>query len=147
MSGNVGEDQSASRTSPILAPVALVRPPTTCRYLIIPGAAAPFRLAAAQCLEMSLKTFLMKKVGMTERQLKTKIGHDLRKAWTRCVQNGLGLDATMPRWAAYLDAGHDQPYLFPHARTNTGVVLASKAQVLDGLWGVMALVLAATGVT
>lgn len=34
-----------------------------------------------------------------------------------------------------------------YARTNTGVVLASKAQVLDGLRGVMALVRAATGVT
>jgi hypothetical protein len=33
-----------------------------------------------------------------------------------------------------------------YARTNTGVVLASKAQVLDGR-GVMALVRAATGVT
>lgn len=107
-------------------------------------AAAPFGLVAAQCLELALKSFLMKNVAMTEKELRTKISHDLRKAWTQCVKNGLDIDATMPRWAAYLHAGHHNPYLFRYNKTNTATVLASKAHVLDGLIGVMKLVQAAS---
>ena len=108
--------------------------------------AAPFGFVAAQCLELALKTYLMKNAGMTERQLKEKVGHDIGKAWSRCVAAGLGL-ATLPTWAAHLDAGHDSPYLFRYAQDNTGIVLAPKAQVVNGLKEVLAVVQAATGVT
>lgn len=110
-------------------------------------AAAPFGFVAAQCLELALKTFLMKKAGMTEEDLINKVGHDLRKAWLRCVQNGLPLDAKMPSWAAYLGAGHRKPYRFRYGRNNTGMVLASKATILDQLRQVLAIVQTESGVT
>jgi hypothetical protein len=106
----------------------------------------PFGFVAAQCLELALKAYLMKNAGMTEADLIKRIGHDLQKAWTQCVQNGLGIEATMPVWAALLDGGHDRPYLFRYAQENTGLVLAPKITALDGLQGVLAAVQAATGI-
>lgn len=107
----------------------------------------PFGLVVAQCLELTLKTYLMKNAGMTEDDLRTKVSHDIQKAWTRCVQNGLAIPAAMPTWAAHLDGGHDKPYLFRYAQDNTGLVLAPKVTVLDGLRQVLTAVQAATGVT
>ena len=65
-------------------------------------AAAPFGLLAAQCLELALKSYLMKKAGVTEQTLRNKIGHNIAKAWSQCVRAGLGLKPDMPTWAARL---------------------------------------------
>jgi hypothetical protein len=99
-------------------------------------AAGPFGLASAQCLELTLKAYLMIS-GMSERDLRNKVSHSLNEAWSRCVKAGLDIDADMPSWATSLDAGHDRPYLFRYARDNTGILLPSKDTVLNGLRGVL----------
>ena len=103
---------------------------------------------AAQCLELTLKAHLLH-IGVSEKDLRnpTLFGHDLVKAWDKCVSAGLGIPATMPDWAAKLNGGHQAPFLFRYAQDNTGIVLAPKSVVLAGLSDAMAKVQAATGVT
>jgi len=109
-------------------------------------ASGPFGLVSAQCLELALKAYLMA-CGMAEEDLKNKISHDLSKAWSRSVEVGLEIVAEIPDWAKHLDAGHEYPYIFRYGRANTGIVLASKDTILDGLSGILAAVQEATGVT
>ena len=106
--------------------------------------AAPFGFAAAQCLELALKAYLMKNAGMTEEALIKKVGHDIAKAWSLCVSAGLGLDASVPDWVEPLARGHERPYVFRYGRDNTGIAL-SPIHIKVGLVGVLKAVQAATG--
>lgn len=108
-------------------------------------AAPPFGFVAAQCLELALKSYLMKSAGMTEGALRREVGHDIEKAWSRCVTAGLGLDAALPTWVVSLAAGHDSPYLFRYGRDNAATVLLSKVETMRGLKEVLTTVQAATG--
>lgn len=64
-------------------------------------AAAPFGFVAAHCLELALKSYLMKSAGMTEQAMRKELGHDIEKAWSRCVTAGLGPDAALPTWVVF----------------------------------------------
>jgi hypothetical protein len=109
---------------------------------------AAFGFDAAQCLELTLKAYLLH-LGVGEKDLRnpTLFGHDLMKAWVNCVAAGLALAAAMPDWAIKLNGGHQTPFLFRYAQDNTGIVLAPKSVVLAGLRDVLAEVQAATGIT
>jgi hypothetical protein len=107
-----------------------------------------FGAVAGHCLELTLKAYLLH-VGVSEDDLKNSklFGHDLTKAWNRCVAERLGIAATMPDWAKSLDAGHDSPFPFRYQPNNTGISLSPKSAIIAGLRSVMAVVQAATGVT
>ncbi|HTU64714.1 MAG TPA: hypothetical protein VMF52_02085 [Steroidobacteraceae bacterium] len=109
---------------------------------------AAFGFDAAQCLELTLKSYLLH-IGVSEKDLRnpTLLGHDLNQVWSKCVAAGLGITAAMPGWATKLNGGHQAPFLFRYAQDNTGIVLAPKSVVIAGLSEVMAKVQAATGVT
>jgi hypothetical protein len=107
-------------------------------------AAGPFGFVAAQSLELALKAYLMKNAGATEQELK-KLGHSIERAWSRCVDKGLGLDATLPAWVVSLAAGHESPYLFRYGQDGTEPAVLSKINVGIGLQDVLQSVQAATG--
>ncbi|MEW8275004.1 MAG: hypothetical protein AB2733_13095 [Candidatus Thiodiazotropha taylori] len=89
-----------------------------------------FGFLASHSLELALKAYLLSQ-GMSEEKVRRKVGHSLKNAWGRSVDNGLEIEAELPGWCKDLDAAHDwtHDYLMRYARVNTGLVLPSQ-QVL-----------------
>jgi hypothetical protein len=105
-----------------------------------------FSAVASHCLEVTLKAYLLH-AGVNENHLRTKVSHNLARAWNRCVKLGLSIPKKMPHWATTLKWGHDAPYLFRYAPVNSGIVTSPRVDTIDGLRSVMATVQAATGVS
>lgn len=107
--------------------------------------AAPRAVVAAQCLELTLKAFLLQK-GMTAEDFKRRggIGHNLAEAWAACIERGLDLPAELPLWARHLHACHGPPFLFRYARENSGIAMPPLQTLLEGLQSVMDTVARAT---
>lgn len=80
-----------------------------------------FGFLVSHSLELVLKAFLLSK-GYEESDLRNKIGHSLKKAWEKSLENGLNLEPAEQHWCDLLDSAHSAPFLFRYAKSNTGLV-------------------------
>ena len=94
---------------------------------------------SAHALEIILKASLVAN-GVTEAELKRRVGHDLNKAWRLASSLGLAVPGEPPRWCNLLDGVHDCPYVLRYPPTNTAMVLSNLHELSANLRDVYELV-------